>query len=85
VSGGLNLHVSDSSGHEVENGFAPFVHPLPPDLSGKNALIPIAGNVFVGFDDRIQVKMLFPKPGRYRLYCDYMPPLSRQDRTDRFG
>ena len=77
ASVGLYLHVWDSSGHEVENGFAPFFHPLPPDLNGKNALITIGGNVFAGFDDRIQVKTLFPKPGRYRLYCGYSPPLSR--------
>ena len=77
LSGGLYLHVWDSSGRQVENGFVPFFHPLPPDLTGKNALITIGGNVFAGFDDRIQVKTLFPKPGRYRLYCDYMPPLSR--------
>ena len=77
ASGGLYLHVWDSSGREVENGFAPFFHPLPPDLTGKNALITIGGSVFAGFDDRIQVKTLFPKPGRYRLYCDYMPLLSR--------
>ena len=77
TSAGLFLHVWDSSGHEVENGFAPFFHPLPPDLTGKNALITIGGNVFAGFDDRIQVKSLFPKPGRYSLYCGYLPPLSR--------
>ena len=74
---GLFLHVWDSSGHEVENSFAPFFHPLPPDLTGRNALITIGGNVFAGFDDRIQVKSLFPKPGQYRLYCGYLPPLSR--------
>jgi hypothetical protein len=74
---GLYLKVLDSSGREVENSFAPFLHPLPPGLAGKDALISIGGNVFAGFDDRIQVKALFPKPGRYRLYCQYMPPLSR--------
>lgn len=84
VSGGLYLQIRDSSGREVENGFAPFFHPLPPDLTGKGALITIGGNVFAGFESPIQAKALFPKPGRYRLYCDYMPPLSRhyfQDQT----
>jgi hypothetical protein len=43
VSGGLYLHVRDSSGREVENGFADFFDPLPPDLTGKGALITIGG------------------------------------------
>jgi len=74
---GLYLRVLDSSGREVQNTFAPFLHPLPPDLTGKGALITIGGNVFAGFDSRIQAKTLFPKPGNYRLYCLYNPPLSR--------
>jgi hypothetical protein len=74
---GLYLRVLDSSGREVQNTFAPFLHPLPPDLTGKDALTTIGGNVFTGFDSRIQAKTLFPKPGSYRLYCLYSPPLSR--------
>lgn len=74
---GLYLKVLDSAGHEVQNDFAPFLHPLPPDLTGREALISIGGRVFAGFDTRIAVSALFPKPGRYRLYCLYSPPLSR--------
>jgi len=74
---GLYLQVLDSSGREVRNEFAPFFHPLPPDLTGKRALLSIEGRVFAGFDDKISVKVLFPKPGKYTLRCHYDPPLPR--------
>jgi hypothetical protein len=74
---GLFLTVFDSSGHEVHNNFAPFFHPLPPDLTGKDALISIGGTVFAGFDSRISANELFPRPGKYTLACFYNPPLSR--------
>jgi hypothetical protein len=74
---GLYLKVSDSSGHEVRNGFAPFYHPLPPDLTGRGALISIGEDSFAGFDSRIPAKMLFPGPGRYTVKCVYRPPLQR--------
>ena len=74
---GLYLRVLDPSGHEVPNNFAPFFHPLPPDKSGKDALIAIGGRSFAGFDSQIPVKALFPGPGRYLLKCRYLPPLPR--------
>jgi len=74
---GLFLTVFDSSGHEVHNNFAPFFHPLPPDVTGKDALISIGGTVFGGFDSQIPAKELFPKPGKYILVCSYNPPLPR--------
>ncbi len=77
ATAGLYLKVVDSAGHEVHNDFAPFLHPLPPDLTGKDALICLGGRVFAGFESRIAVKTLFPKPGTYKIYCLYSPPLSR--------
>jgi hypothetical protein len=77
ASAGLYLKVFDASGREVQNHFAPFGEPAPPDLTGKDALLSIAGNVFAGFDDRIAVESLFLRPGRYRIKCLYIPPLSR--------
>src|SRR5581483_3264906 len=74
---GLYLQVLDSEGREVQNGFAPFFHPMPPDETGKDALISIAGATFAGFDSQIPAKELFPGPGRYTLKCRYSPPLSR--------
>ena len=72
---GLSLKVFDSSGREVQNNFAPFYHPLPPDETGKDALLSIGGNTFAGFDSRIPVSTLFPKPGRYTVRCVYGAPL----------
>lgn len=74
---GLNIQVLDSSGREVQNDFAPFFHPLPPNLTGKEALISIGGASFAGFDSEIPAKALFPGPGRYTLKCRYSPPLPR--------
>jgi hypothetical protein len=74
---GLYLQVLESSGREVGNDFAPFFHPLPPDETGKDALISIGGRSFAGFDSQIPAKALFPGPGRYTLKCRYSPPLSR--------
>ena len=74
---GIYLRVVDSTGKEVPSDFAPFIHPLPPDLTGKDALISIGGSVFAGFDTRIAAKTLFRKPGRYTIRCLYTPPLPR--------
>ena len=74
---GLYLQVFDSSGHEVPISFGPIYDPMPPDLSGKSALITVAGQTFAGFDSQIPANMLFPKPGTYTLRCRYSPPLSR--------
>jgi hypothetical protein len=74
---GLYLKIVDSTGKEVRNDFAPFLHPLPPDLTGKGELISIGGRVFAGFDSQVAVKTLFPRPGRYTMKCLYSPPLSR--------
>jgi hypothetical protein len=74
---GLQLQVLDSSGREVRNDFAPFFHPLPPDGSGKDALISIGVSSFAGFDSQIPADALFPGPGRYTLKCRYSPPLPR--------
>jgi len=52
-------------------------HPLPPDRTGKNALISIGGKSFAGFDSQIMVKTLFPGPGKYTVKCTYSPPLPR--------
>jgi hypothetical protein len=77
VPTGLSLRVFDSSGHEVHTKFAPFYHPIPPDLTGKAALITIGGRTFAGFDSRVPVELPFPKPGEYTIKCLYEPPLSR--------
>lgn len=74
---GLYLQVLDASGHEVRNDFTPFFHPMPPDETGKDALISIGSKSFAGFDSQIPAKALFPGPGRYTLKCRYSPPLSR--------
>src|SRR5258708_3885930 len=77
ASTGLYLQISDSSGHEVRNDFVQMFHPLPPDRTGKNALISIGGKSFVGFDSQIPGKTLFPGPGRYTVEAIYTPPLPR--------
>jgi len=74
---GLYLQVLDSSGSEVQNDFHPFYHALPPDETGKDALISISGSVFAGFDSQIPAKLLFPKAGTYMIKCVYQPLLSR--------
>jgi hypothetical protein len=74
---GLYLRVLDSSGHELRNNFHPFYHPLPPDLTGRGALISIGEDTFAGFDSRIPAKMLFPGPGTYMVKCIYSQPLPR--------
>jgi hypothetical protein len=74
---GLHLLVLDSSGHEVRNDFVQMFHPLPPDMTGRDALISIGGNVFAGFDSQISAKSLFPWPGRYKIKCLNSPPLPR--------
>jgi len=74
---GLFLQVLDSSGREVRNYSTPPFYPVPPDLTGKGALISIGGASFAGFDSQIPVKDLFPGPGRFNLKCRYSPPLSR--------
>jgi len=70
------LQVFDSNGHEVEHPVAP-IEPIPPDLSGKDALISIGGRDFAGFDSQFAVRDLFPRPGSYTLKCIYSPPLRR--------
>src|SRR5882724_446135 len=77
VPAGLFLRVFDTSGHEVHTKFAPFYHPVPPDLTGKAALITIGGMSFAGFDSKIPAELLFPKPGKYIIRCLYDPPLRR--------
>jgi hypothetical protein len=74
---GLTLHVFDLSGHEIQNGFAPFSHPLPPNEYGKGELIALRGKTFAGFDSEFPVKSIFPAPGRYRVRCTYLAPLQR--------
>jgi len=77
VTAGLYLTVFDSSGRQVRNNFAPFFHPVPPDITGKDALITIGGRVFAGFDSKIPIKTLVLRPGRYTLRCSYRAPLNR--------
>ena len=67
----------DSSGREVKNDFVAFYHPLPPDETGKDALISIGAGSFAGFDSQTPAKALFPGPGKYTLKCRYIPPLPR--------
>lgn len=74
---GLHLQISDASGREVRNDFIEMYHPLPPDRSGKDALISIGGEVFAGFDSQIRAAELFPAPGRYTIKCLYHPRLPR--------
>jgi hypothetical protein len=74
---GLHLQVSDASGNKVQNDFVEMYHPLPPDKTGKDALITIGGDIFAGFDSQIPAATLFPGPGRYTIKCFYHPPLSR--------
>jgi len=75
-STGLYLQVLDHSGHEVRR-FTQMYDILPPDGTGKGALISIGGDSFAGFDSQIAAKTLFPGPGRFTLKCIYGPPLSR--------
>jgi len=75
-STGLELEIFDSSGRQQKHAVAPS-EPIPPDLTGKDALISIGGNVFARFDSRFVVKELFPSPGRYTMKCLYTSPLSR--------
>ena len=78
VGSGFQLEVFDSSGREVEGSSVHmFFHPMPPDLTGKDALISIGGNEFAGFDSEFPVKDLFPRPGRYTVGCSYTAPLRR--------
>jgi len=75
-STGLELEIFDSSGRQQKHAVAPS-EPIPPDLTGKDALISIGGNVFAGFDSQFVVKELFASPGRYTMKCVYTPPLPR--------
>lgn len=75
--GGLHLQISDASGHEVRNDFVEMYHALPPDRTGRNALITIGGDIFAGFDSQIPAATLFPRPGRYTIKCFYHPSLPR--------
>lgn len=73
---GLDLRVFDSSGHRVEHAVVP-AEPLPPEISGKDALISIGGTTFAGFDSQFAARDLFPRAGSYTIQCIYHPPLSR--------
>jgi len=73
---GMYLKVFDASGREVPYVF-PTNDPIPPDPTGKDALLSIGGNVFAGFEDRIGAQFLFPRPGRYTIKCLYSPLLPR--------
>jgi hypothetical protein len=75
-STGLELQVFDSSGHPVEHAVVPS-EPMPPDLTGKDALISIGGRAFAGFDSEFAASELFPRVGSYTMRCVYHPPLSR--------
>ena len=75
-STGLELWVFDSSGHRLQHAVVPS-EPLPPDLSGKNALISIGGRTFAGFDSHLKASGLFPHAGSYTIRCIYNAPLSR--------
>jgi hypothetical protein len=68
--------VFDAAGHEVPHTAIP-IDPIPPDLTGKNALISIGGQAFAGFDSQFTTRELFPHPGSYRMKCVYSPPLRR--------
>jgi hypothetical protein len=73
---GLELQVFDSSGHPVEHTVVPS-EPMPPELTGKDALISIGGRAFAGFDSEFAVTELFHHVGFYAVRCVYHPPLSR--------
>lgn len=73
---GLYLQVLDSSDHELKR-FTQLFDLVPPDPTGKGELVTIGGNTFVGFESRIMATDLFPRPGKYKLRCIYVPPLSR--------
>jgi hypothetical protein len=77
ASAGLHLQILDSSEHEIQSDFTQMFHPLPPDRTGKGALISISGDSFAGFDTQLPVNLLFPKPGKYLLRCLYKSPLPR--------
>ena len=74
---GLRLQVLDASGHEIRSDYSLSYHIVPPDLTGKDALISIGGDSFAGFDSRIPVKMVFHESGRYTVKCIYAPTLPR--------
>ena len=75
-STGLELWVFDSSAHRLQHAVVPS-EPLPPDQSGKNALISIEGSAFAGFDSHFAASELFPHAGSYTIKCIYNAPLSR--------
>ena len=76
-STGLELVVVDSSGHRLQPPIPP-IDPMPPDLTGKDALISIGGrDVFAGFDSWFAASDLFPRAGTYTIKCRYKPPLPR--------
>ena len=81
-STGLELWVFDSSGHRLQHTVVPS-EPLPPDLSGKNALISIWGATFAGFDSHFAASELFPHAGSYTIKCIYNAPLPRNYFKDR--
>src|SRR6185437_2837065 len=76
ANSGLSLHVFDAAGREVPHTVTP-IDPIPPDLTGKNALISIGGRVFAGFDSQFTTRKLFPHPGSYKVMCVYRAPLRR--------
>jgi hypothetical protein len=76
-STGLELEIFDSSGRQQKHAVAPS-EPIPPDLTGKDALISVRGNVFAGFDSQFIARELFTSPGRYTMKCLYTPPLPRE-------
>lgn len=76
-STGLELVVVDSSGHKSQPPLSP-IDPMPPDLTGKDALISLGGrDVFAGFDSWFAASELFPHAGTYTIKCRYKPPLPR--------
>jgi len=76
-STGLELVVVDSSGHQLQPPVPP-IDPLPPDLTGKDALISLGGrDVFAGFESWFAASDLLPRAGTYTIKCRYKPPLPR--------
>jgi hypothetical protein len=74
---GLSLMIEDQAGHKINTDLISLYNPLPPDPTGRASLLSVHGHIFAGFESQIPVKMLFSRPGKYRLKCSYLVPLPR--------
>ncbi len=63
----LNVHVLDSSGHDIYTDFLPDCVPPPPKLEGMSEFIRIDPGNFYSLSDDFKLRQLVNKPGEYTL------------------